>query len=111
MLEVVGESTPDLYSFVYSAYAKAPGLHVLNRDAADILGSPIGNIEHVGDVILEKVAQLRLMGDRLCLLHSHDVLLLLFPSRRYCTSSGLLHVFFHLTLILMTACSDHFLVI
>ena len=56
----------------------APALHVLNRDAAGILGSPIGSIEHVhvGDVILEKVAQLRLMGDRLSLLHSHDALLL-----------------------------------
>ena len=50
--------------------------HVLNCDAADILGSSIGNIEHVC-VILEKVAQLRLMGDQLCLLHSHDALLIL----------------------------------
>jgi len=55
----------------------APGLHVLNRDDADLLGSPIGSMEHIGDVIQEKTAQLRLMGDRLCLLQSHDALLLL----------------------------------
>ena len=39
----------------------APGIHVFYCDAADILGSPIENIEHVGDVILENVTQLRLM--------------------------------------------------
>ena len=56
---------------------EAPGLHLLSRDVADILGSPIGNIDHVSDVIQEKSQQLRLLGDRLRLLHSHDAILLL----------------------------------
>ena len=56
---------------------EVPGLQVLSRDVADILGSPIGSAEHIRDVIQEKIEQLQLMGDRLRLLHSHDALLLL----------------------------------
>ena len=54
-----------------------PGLQVLGRDRADILGSPIGSMEGISEAIQTKTDQLRLMGDRLHLLHSHDALLLL----------------------------------
>ena len=57
-----------------------PGLQVLRRDMADILGSPIGGVEHIRDAIQEKIEKLQLMGDRLRLLHSHDAILLLHHS-------------------------------
>ena len=56
---------------------EVPGLQVLSRDEADILGSPIGSAEHIRDVIQEKIEQLQLMRDRIRLIHSHDALLLL----------------------------------
>ncbi len=56
---------------------EAPGLHVTSRDSADILGSPIGDLEGIGTAIQVKTEQLRLMGERLLSLHSHDALLLL----------------------------------
>ena len=57
--------------------SEVPGLQVLGRDRADILGSPIGSMEGISEAIQTKTDQLRLMGDRLHLLHSHDALLLL----------------------------------
>ena len=53
------------------------GLNVVSCDAADILSSPLGSVDHLGDAIQGKTAQFCLMGDRLRLLQSHDALLLL----------------------------------
>ena len=55
-----------------------PDLLVLNQDAADLLGSPMGSLEHVGVAINDKIDQLHLMSDRLVLLHAQDALLLLY---------------------------------
>ena len=55
---------------------EAPGLQVVSCDGAYLLGSPIGSVEGIGIAIQRKSDQLRLMGDRLHLLHSHDALLL-----------------------------------
>ena len=90
-----------------------PGLHVLNQDAADILGSPVGNIEHVGRCHLGESGSVPSHGGptwvfTLTMLFFYTIV---FPSRIFSTYSGQLQVFFHLTLMLMTACSDHFLVI
>ena len=56
-------------------FLEALRLHLLSRDVADILGSPVGNVEHISDVIQGKIQQLWLLGDRLRLLHSHDAIL------------------------------------
>ena len=81
-----------------------PGLRVINRGQATLLGSPIGSIDSVDDFIHHKVEKLKLMGERLELLPSQDSLLLLrhsfsIPKILYglrtapCFSSGHLHVF------------------
>ena len=46
----------------------APGLKVVISDSADLLGSPIGNLEGIGEFIQCKSEQLWLLGDRLSLL-------------------------------------------
>ena len=56
---------------------ETPGLKVVCSDSADLLGSPIGNLEGIGEFIQCKSEQLWLLGDRLSLLHSHDALILL----------------------------------
>ena len=56
---------------------KAPDLHVVHVESADLLGSPIGSVEGIGEAVRAKIDQLQLMGDRLHHLHSHDALLLL----------------------------------
>ena len=50
---------------------------VLRRSEADILGSPVGSVEGIGEAIKLKTKQLQLMGHRVHHLHSHDALLLL----------------------------------
>ena len=54
-----------------------PGLRVINRSQATLLGSPIGSIDSVDDFIHHRVEKLKLMGERLELLPSQDSLLLL----------------------------------
>ena len=56
---------------------EVPGLLVLRCSEADILRSPLGCVDSIGEVIKLKTKQLQLMGDRFHLLHSHDTLLLL----------------------------------
>ena len=56
---------------------EVPGLHLLNRNVTDILGSPIENVEQISDIIQGKSQQFWLLGDRLCLLHLHDAIFLL----------------------------------
>ena len=49
----------------------------MSRSQASLLGSPIGDIDCLDDIILQKVAQLQLLGERLNLLQVQDALLLL----------------------------------
>ena len=59
---------------------EAPDLQMVNCDGADLLVSPIGSVEGISIAIQCKSDQLRLMGDRLHLLHSHNAVLLLHHS-------------------------------
>ena len=54
-----------------------PGLRIINPECANLLGSPLGNADCVNACVSEKIELLRLMGDRLCYLHSHDAITLL----------------------------------
>ena len=56
---------------------EAPGLRVVSCSQATLLGSPIGSAVCVNNSIKSKVEVLRLMGERLGILTSHDALLLL----------------------------------
>ena len=56
---------------------EAPGLRVVSCSQATLLGSPIGSAVCVDNSIKSKVEVLRLMGERLGILTSHDALLLL----------------------------------
>ena len=56
---------------------EAPGLQLMSRVNAELLGTPIGGIQSTDNIIQGKVASLRLMGERLCLLQTQDALLLL----------------------------------
>jgi hypothetical protein len=57
--------------------SEVPGLQVVCRSQASLLGSPIGNIDCLDSIIQQKVAQLQLLGERLNLLQVQDALLLL----------------------------------
>ena len=59
---------------------ESPALRMVSCDGADLLCSPIGSVEGIGIAIQRKSDQLRLMGDRFHILHSHDALLLLHHS-------------------------------
>ena len=56
---------------------EVPSLHTVNCSNATLLGSPIGDVDCIDDVILRKIEMLQLMGERLNLLCSHDALTLL----------------------------------
>ena len=56
---------------------EVPGLQELDPDSAELLGSPIGGMEAINTTIKAMIGKLQLLGDRLCLLRSHDALLLL----------------------------------
>ena len=56
---------------------EVPGLQERDPDSAELLDSPIGGIEAINTTIKAKIGKLQLLGDRLCLLHSHDALFLL----------------------------------
>ena len=56
---------------------EAPGLQLVSHVNAELLGTPIGGIQSTDNIIQGKVASLRLMGERLCLLQTQDALLLL----------------------------------
>ena len=68
-------SDPTTRGIVLSAF---PGLQVVNIDDATLLGFPLGGgHEWVSKHIGEKVNVLKLMGDRMEHIHSHDALVLL----------------------------------
>ena len=56
---------------------KVPSLRTVNCSNATLLGSPIGDVDCIDDVIMRKNEMLQLMGERLNLLCSHDALTLL----------------------------------
>ena len=58
-------------------FNEVPGLLLLRCSEADILGSPLGCVDSIGEVIKLKTKQLQLMGDRFHVLHSQNALLLL----------------------------------
>ena len=55
----------------------APGLRVVSRDHATLLGSPIGSVEGIDEIICAKTKILQDMGDRFRHLHAHDAYCLL----------------------------------
>ena len=57
--------------------SEVPGLRTVSCSQATLLGSPIGDIECINTCILSKVDLLKVMGERLSLLCSHDALILL----------------------------------
>ena len=59
---------------------RAPGLQTLSCSQATLLITPIGGIECIDDTIRRKIKALKLMGNRLSLLHARDALLLLHHS-------------------------------
>ena len=54
-----------------------PGLCVVQREHASLLGSRIGTLEGIQDTIHAKKKTLKVLGDRLWCLHAHDALCLL----------------------------------
>ena len=56
---------------------EVPSLRTVNCSNAILLGSPIGDVDCIDDVIMRKIEMLQLMGERLNLLCSHDALTLL----------------------------------
>ena len=61
----------------------------VRRDCAELLDSPIGSVEGIGEAIQKKTTQLQLMDTRLCLLHSHGALQLL---RHSFSNPKILHI-------------------
>ena len=58
-------------------YLWLQGLKVVSVGTADLLGSSIGSLEGISEVIQQMTKQLRLLGERLHFLHSLDAFLLL----------------------------------
>ena len=61
-------------SKVLSAF---PGVRVVEVEDAELLGSPLGSATSVNACVGEKIELLKLMGERLHHLHSHDAIILL----------------------------------
>ena len=57
-----------------------PGLRVVNPEQTELLGSPLREANAVDTRVNEKIKMLKVMGDRLRYLHSHDVITLLHHS-------------------------------
>ena len=56
---------------------EVPSLRTVNCSNATLLGSPIGDVDCIDDVIIRKIEMLQLMEERLYLLCSHDAFTLL----------------------------------
>ena len=54
-----------------------PGAKIVNPSQSSLLGSSIGDVASITDLLQEKIIMLRRMGDRLKLLCTHDAILLL----------------------------------
>ena len=69
--------------------SEVPSLRTVNCSNATLLGSPIGDVDCIDDVIMRKIEMLQFMGERLKLLCSHDALTLL--RHFFCYSESALH--------------------
>ena len=56
-----------------------PGSRVVNLSMATLLGSPLGDVPGISSVLTEKTNLLKIMGERLTLLSTHDAYLFLLP--------------------------------
>ena len=54
-----------------------PGAQIVDPAKATLLGSPVGDVSSISDILMSKTDMLRRMGDRLQLLPAHDAILLL----------------------------------
>ena len=70
--EIIG--SPEMANGILSSL---PGAKVIDPSRAPLLGSSIGDVTSITDLLSEKTAMLRRMGDRLQHLSSHDAILLL----------------------------------
>ena len=70
--EIIG--SPEMANSILSSL---PGAKVIDPSRATLLGSSIGDVNSITDLLSEKTAMLRRMGDRLQHLSSHDAILLL----------------------------------
>ena len=66
-----------------------PGSRIVNLSMATLLGSPLGDVPGISSVLTEKTNLLKIMGERLPLLSTHDANLLLrhsiaLPKLLYC---------------------------
>ena len=66
-----------------------PGSRIVNLSMATLLGSPLGDVPGISSVLTEKTNLLKIMGERLPLLSTHDAYLLLrhsiaLPKLLYC---------------------------
>ena len=66
-----------------------PGSRIVNLSMATLLGSPLGDVPGISSVLSEKTNLLKIMGERLPLLSTHDAYLLLrhsiaLPELLYC---------------------------
>ena len=57
--------------------ALSPSLRITDPNSASLLGTPIGGIQAINDVLSSKIENLRILGDRLSVLQAHDALCLL----------------------------------
>ena len=58
-------------------FSSFPGLQVVGRSCASLLGTPIGDLQSIERCLRDKLEKLGVLGDRLHLLSSHDALLIL----------------------------------
>ena len=54
-----------------------PGTQIVDPAKATLLGSPVGDVSSISDILTSKTDMLRRMGERLQLLPAHDAILLL----------------------------------
>ena len=71
--EVISED-PTARNVLLSSF---PNLQVTDPASAMLLGSPIGNCNGISSSIREKSESLKILGNRICYLHTQDALLLL----------------------------------
>ena len=60
-----------------SPMSSFPDLSFVNPSQATLLGSPLGDANSVNECLQNKTNQLKLIGERLCHLQSHDAIVLL----------------------------------
>ena len=82
IISVVPDSQNSILSLI-------PGSRIVNLSMATLLGSPLGDVPGISSVLTAKTNLLKIMGERLPLLSTHDAYLLLrhsiaLPKLLYC---------------------------